>query len=120
MTLTHVQGMGAAKEMRLPHFAATFAQAGYGVLLFDYATWGGSTGEPRQLVRGTRHAQDYMAAGRHVQVGPCRDRTVCAWRDPVVPLSGVRGSGKLKSLAREILLNHRDSSWAAWPCTRLA
>lgn len=37
--------------------------------VFDYRTFGGSDGEPRQWVSPRRHLQDWRAAVRFVQVG---------------------------------------------------
>lgn len=43
-------GFAALRQFGLVKFAQRFAQAGYAVVLFDYRHWGGSTGQPRELV----------------------------------------------------------------------
>jgi fermentation-respiration switch protein FrsA (DUF1100 family) len=55
-------GFGALKEGRLDAYAERFAAAGYGVLAFDYRHFGGSDGEPRQLVNIGRQHEDWAAA----------------------------------------------------------
>jgi pimeloyl-ACP methyl ester carboxylesterase len=55
-------GMGAIKDMRLPDYAVRFAKAGMAVLLFDYRTFGGSQGEPRQQINPWDHVEDFESA----------------------------------------------------------
>jgi pimeloyl-ACP methyl ester carboxylesterase len=55
-------GFGCTRATGLEPFAEDFAAAGLDVLLFDYRTFGDSTGEPRQLVDWRRHRQDYRLA----------------------------------------------------------
>jgi len=55
-------GLGAVKEMRLDAYAERFAAAGYACLVFDYRHFGGSTGEPRQLLDIGRQREDWKAA----------------------------------------------------------
>jgi dienelactone hydrolase len=55
-------GLGAVKEMRLDPYAERFAAAGYAALVFDYRHFGGSTGEPRQLLDIRRQLEDWKAA----------------------------------------------------------
>jgi dienelactone hydrolase len=55
-------GFGALKEARLDAFAERFAAAGYAVVVFDYRHFGGSTGEPRNLVDISRQHEDWRAA----------------------------------------------------------
>ncbi|MGV9802020.1 alpha/beta hydrolase [Mycobacterium sp. NPDC003449] len=61
-------GFGGVKEMLMPPYAAALNTAGIAVLVFDYANFGGSEGEPRQHMdldaqqRAYRHALDYLAA----------------------------------------------------------
>jgi alpha/beta superfamily hydrolase len=43
-------GFGSVKENRTASFVKPFVSAGYACITFDYATWGGSEGEPRHLV----------------------------------------------------------------------
>jgi hypothetical protein len=53
---------GGTRDSGLLPFAEAFAEAGLDVLLFDYRTFGDSTGEPRQLAWPARHRDDYRAA----------------------------------------------------------
>jgi len=55
-------GIGGTREAGLPAYAERFAAAGFRVLLFDYAFFGGSTGEPRQLVDIGHQLDDWRAA----------------------------------------------------------
>ena len=55
-------GLGAVKEMRLDAYAERFVAAGYACLVFDYRHFGGSTGEPRQLLDIGRQIEDWKAA----------------------------------------------------------
>ena len=55
-------GLGAVKEMRLDAFAERFCGAGYACLVFDYRHFGGSTGEPRQLLDIERQNADWHSA----------------------------------------------------------
>lgn len=61
-------GFGGVKEMLMPPYAASLNADGIAVLVFDYAGFGNSKGEPRQHMdleaqqRAYRHALDYLAA----------------------------------------------------------
>jgi dienelactone hydrolase len=55
-------GLGAVKEMRLDAYAERFVSAGYACVVFDYRHFGGSTGEPRQLLDIKRQIEDWKAA----------------------------------------------------------
>ena len=55
-------GIGGTRDSGLAPFAEAFAEAGLDVLLFDYRSFGASTGEPRQLGWPPRHRDDYRAA----------------------------------------------------------
>lgn len=55
-------GLGAVKEMRLDAFAERFVDAGYACLAFDYRHFGGSSGEPRQLLDIDRQLVDWRSA----------------------------------------------------------
>jgi dienelactone hydrolase len=55
-------GFGGTRDSGLLPFAERFAAAGLDALVFDYRTFGDSTGEPRQLVHWRRHREDYKAA----------------------------------------------------------
>ena len=53
---------GAQKDMGLHMYAARFAAAGLAVFAFDYRTFGGSEGEPRNWISPKRHLEDWRAA----------------------------------------------------------
>lgn len=55
-------GLAAEKTFGLPAFAEAYAEAGYAVFLFDYRNHGDSEGVPRNLVRASRHIQDWEVA----------------------------------------------------------
>jgi uncharacterized protein len=55
-------GFGGTRDSGLLPFAEAFAAAGLDVLVFDYRTFGTSTGEPRSLIHWRRHRDDYTAA----------------------------------------------------------
>ncbi len=55
-------GLGGTRNMRLPAFAERFAAAGYACLVFDYRHFGGSEGQPRQLLDISKQLQDWKAA----------------------------------------------------------
>lgn len=69
-------GFAGVKEARLDAFAERFASAGLACLVFDYRHFGGSGGEPRQLVDVRRQRQDWAAtiaeAKRTPGVDPAR------------------------------------------------
>lgn len=60
-------GFAAEKTFRLPAYAEKFVDRGLAVFLFDYRNFGGSDGEPRNLVNPWRHVQDWHAAVAHVR-----------------------------------------------------
>lgn len=49
-------------------YADLFASSGFAVLLFDYRSFGGSSGYPRHWVSPFRHVEDWAAAVEWVQV----------------------------------------------------
>ncbi len=55
-------GLGGVKAARLDAFAERFSAAGYRCLVFDYRHFGGSGGEPRQLLSVRRQLEDWRAA----------------------------------------------------------
>ena len=55
-------GFSATRELRLDAYAERFADAGLGVLLFDYRSFGASGGEPRQVVSIRAQLDDWRAA----------------------------------------------------------
>lgn len=67
-------GFGGTRELRLDAYAETFAEAGYHALVFDYRHFGGSEGEPRQVLHIGRQHRDWHAAVRHARGLPGVDR----------------------------------------------
>ena len=57
-------GFSATRRDGLEPFAERFAEAGFGVLLFDYRGFGESGGEPRQVIDIRGQQDDYRAAIR--------------------------------------------------------
>jgi uncharacterized protein len=55
-------GLGGTRTTGLEPYARRFAEAGLGVLLFDYRHFGASDGEPRQLFSVGRQLQDWASA----------------------------------------------------------
>lgn len=68
--------------MGLDAYAQAFAAGGLAVLVFDYRTFGGSQGKPRQWASPSRHVEDWHAAVAYVksdlssQVDASR---ICLW-----------------------------------------
>jgi dienelactone hydrolase len=58
--------MGAQKDMGLHQYACAFVAGGLAALVFDYRSFGGSEGEPRQWVSPSRHVEDWQGAVDHV------------------------------------------------------
>lgn len=67
-------GLGATRDMGLQRYAERFAAAGYAALAFDYRHFGGSGGEPRQLLSIARQHEDWRAALAYVGAEPALDR----------------------------------------------
>ncbi len=55
-------GFGGVREARLDAYAERFAGAGITALVFDYRHFGGSDGDPRQLIDISRQLDDWRAA----------------------------------------------------------
>ena len=60
-------GLAGVREQRLDAYAERFADAGLGVLVFDYRHFGASEGEPRQLLDIARQQEDWHAAIAHAR-----------------------------------------------------
>ncbi len=60
-------GFSATRRDGLLAFAEPFADAGHGVLAFDYRGFGDSGGEPRQVVDVAGQQDDYRAAIEHAR-----------------------------------------------------
>lgn len=59
-------GFAALRQFKLIQYAQRFAQAGYAVMLFDYRYWGGSTGQPRELVSIKLQMEDWFSVISHL------------------------------------------------------
>ena len=66
-------GLGGVKAMRLDAYAERFAAAGYACLVFDYRSFGGSGGEPRQVLTVRRQLEDWRAAIAFARALPAVD-----------------------------------------------
>jgi len=55
-------GLGSTRSMGLDNYAQRFSMLGYACLVFDYRHFGGSEGEPRQLLDVNKQLQDWKAA----------------------------------------------------------
>lgn len=74
--------MGAQKDMGLHPYACAFVEGGLAVLVFDYRTFGGSGGQPRQWVSPARHCQDWQSAVDYVKqqlAGKVDTSRMCLW-----------------------------------------
>ncbi|MFF5147675.1 alpha/beta hydrolase [Streptomyces sp. NPDC013157] len=73
-------GFGGIKEMRLAAYAERFAAEGLGALVFDYRSFGASSGRPRNLLEIKRLVADYHAAVSAARSRPEVDaRRVAVW-----------------------------------------
>jgi pimeloyl-ACP methyl ester carboxylesterase len=73
-------GFAAERTFRLPAYAEKFVDRGLAVFLFDYRNFGGSDGEPRNLVNPWRHVHDWHAAIAHVRGLPnVRTGKIALW-----------------------------------------
>ncbi|MBW2175917.1 MAG: alpha/beta hydrolase [Deltaproteobacteria bacterium] len=60
-------GTGGTRDLLLEGYAHRFQAAGMAVLSFDYRHFGGSAGEPRQLIWIPKQLEDYAAAVEFVR-----------------------------------------------------
>lgn len=73
-------GFAMTRGARLERYAARFAAAGLDALTFDYRTFGGSAGEPRQWMDVRRQLADWRAAVAHARSLPGVDRSrIALW-----------------------------------------
>lgn len=73
-------GLGAIRDMGLDRYAERFQAAGYAALVFDYRHFGGSAGEPRQLLDIKKQRADWKAAIAYARSRPDLDPArVVAW-----------------------------------------
>lgn len=68
-------GFGGVKEMLLPNFARSLADAGIACLVFDYPNFGSSTGTPRQHVDLAAQLQAFSDALDVLEADPKVDST---------------------------------------------
>lgn len=87
-------GLGYVKSAGAEAYARRFAEAGYAVLAFDYRSFGGSGGEPRQVLSVRRQLEDWDAALAHARTLPGVDA------DRVVVWGTSFGGGHALTLAR--------------------
>ncbi|MHB8692100.1 MAG: alpha/beta hydrolase [Solirubrobacteraceae bacterium] len=68
------------KELRQPHYARRFNEAGFATLVFDYRRLGASEGEPRQHLDPWAQIEDYRRAISYVSTLPEVDRSrIATW-----------------------------------------
>lgn len=60
-------GLSGQKDFGLQNYAGYFASHGMAALVFDYRNYGGSEGEPRNLVNPWRQLDDWKAAISHAR-----------------------------------------------------
>lgn len=73
-------GLGGTRVAGLEPFAERFVAQGYRVLVFDYRFFGGSGGEPRQLLTVTHQLTDWRAALACVRALPGVDTSrIALW-----------------------------------------
>jgi alpha-beta hydrolase superfamily lysophospholipase len=63
-------GYGAVKEMALLRLAATFAEAGFAVLVHDHRSFGASDGTPRQDIDPWKQIADWRRAITYLESRP--------------------------------------------------
>lgn len=63
-------GFGSLRKARLPAYARRFRDAGFVVVVFDYRHFGGSGGQPRQLLSVRRQLQDWHRVLRYTRGRP--------------------------------------------------
>jgi uncharacterized protein len=73
-------GIGAIKAGGLAPFAERFCREGFAAVVFDYRQWGGSTGQPREVLSVPRQREDYSTVIGWAAAQPHLDaRRVFAW-----------------------------------------
>ena len=68
-------GLAGLRHFKLVQYAQRFAEAGYAVVLFDYRSWGGSTGRPREMVSLKQQLNDWRVMIEHVSARQSIDPT---------------------------------------------
>lgn len=87
-------GLGYTRSAGADPFAQRFVEAGYAALAFDYRSFGGSGGEPRQVLSVRRQLEDWDAAIAFARTLPGVDP------DRVVVWGTSFGGGHALTLAR--------------------
>jgi fermentation-respiration switch protein FrsA (DUF1100 family) len=73
-------GLGAIKEGGLAPFAERFCSEGFAAIVFDYRHWGGSSGQPRDVVSLLREREDYSTVIDWTAANPSIDsRRIFVW-----------------------------------------
>lgn len=119
-------GLSGVREQRLDAYAERFVKAGLAVLVFDYRYFGGSDGEPRQLIDVASQLDDwrqaiayargldwidpdriaiwgYSFSGGHVMATAARDRRLAAvvaqspFADGLAAVPGARARDALRA-----------------------
>src|SRR6267143_3130028 len=73
-------GIGAIKAGGLAPFAERFRREGFAAVVFDYRQWGGSDGQPREVLSFPRQRDDYRTVIGWAAAHPCIDaHRVFAW-----------------------------------------
>src|SRR5882724_3122421 len=73
-------GLGAVKAGGLAPFAERFRQEGFVAIVFDYRQWGGSSGQPRDVLSVPRQREDYRTVIGWATANPRIDpRRIFAW-----------------------------------------
>ena len=73
-------GIGAIKSGGLAPFAERFCREGFAAVVFDYRQWGGSGGQPREVLSFPRQREDYRTVIGWAAAHPRIDaRRVFAW-----------------------------------------
>jgi dienelactone hydrolase len=73
-------GLGAIKTSGLAPFAERFCREGLVAIVFDYRQWGGSTGEPRDVLSVPRQREDYGTVIAWAETNPIVDaKRIFAW-----------------------------------------
>src|SRR5712675_1773778 len=89
-------GIGAIKAGGLAPFAERFRQEGFAAVVFDYRQWGGSAGQPREVLSFPRQREDYRTVIRwHVHRRPGRVGLPHRGCDRPVPARRRRRGGEI-------------------------
>lgn len=87
--------MGAVKEQSADLYAVKMAERGFVTMSVDLAFWGGSDGQPRNVVAPELYAETFSAAVDYLGTGPFADREK-------IGAIGICGSGSFAISAAKI------------------